>query len=156
MARVEEILNSQRSHGPATILAFGTATPSNCVNQADYPDFYFRITNSEHMTDLKEKFKRICEKSMIKKRYLHLTEQFLRQNPNMCTFMAPSLDVRQDILAVEVPKLGKQAAVKAIHEWGQQNPRSPTFFVLLLVLICLAPIFNSPSFSGFHLQSSVS
>jgi len=60
MVSVEEIRNAQRSHGPATILAFGTATPSNCVSQEDYPDYYFRITNSEHMTDLKEKFKRMC------------------------------------------------------------------------------------------------
>jgi chalcone synthase len=60
MVTVEEIRNNQRSNGPATILAFGTATPSNCIMQADYPDYYFRITNSDHMTDLKEKFKRMC------------------------------------------------------------------------------------------------
>lgn len=60
MVTVEEIRHAQRSHGPATILALGTATPSNCISQADYPDYYFRITNSEHMTDLKEKFKRMC------------------------------------------------------------------------------------------------
>jgi len=60
MVTVEEIRKAQRSNGPATILAFGTATPSHCVTQAEYPDYYFRITNSEHMTDLKEKFKRMC------------------------------------------------------------------------------------------------
>jgi Chalcone and stilbene synthases, N-terminal domain len=61
MARVEEIRQAQRAQGPATILAIGTATPANCVNQADYPDYYFRITKSEHMTELKEKFKRMCK-----------------------------------------------------------------------------------------------
>jgi chalcone synthase len=61
MERVEEIRKAQRAQGPATILAIGTATPTNCVYQADYPDYYFRITNSEHMTDLKEKFKRMCK-----------------------------------------------------------------------------------------------
>lgn len=60
MVTVEEIRNAQRSRGPATILAFGTATPPNCVQQSEYPDYYFRITKSEHMTDLKEKFKRMC------------------------------------------------------------------------------------------------
>lgn len=60
MVTVEEIRNAQRSNGPATILAFGTACPPNAIMQADYPDYYFRITNSEHMTDLKEKFKRMC------------------------------------------------------------------------------------------------
>jgi Chalcone and stilbene synthases, N-terminal domain len=60
MARVEEIRKAQRAQGPATVLAIGTATPTNCVYQADYPDYYFRITKSEHLTDLKEKFKRMC------------------------------------------------------------------------------------------------
>jgi Chalcone and stilbene synthases, N-terminal domain len=60
MAGVEEIRKAQRAQGPATILAIGTATPTNCVHQVDYPDYYFRITKSEHMTDLKEKFKRMC------------------------------------------------------------------------------------------------
>ncbi|VAH53548.1 unnamed protein product [Triticum turgidum subsp. durum] len=74
------------------------------------------------MADLKEKFKRMCDKSQIRKRYMHLTEEILQENPNMCAYMAPSLDARQDIVVVEVPKLGKAAAQKAIKEWGQ--PRS--------------------------------
>lgn len=61
MAKVEEIRQAQRAQGPASILAIGTATPKNCVYQADYPDYYFRVTNSEHMTELKEKFKRMCK-----------------------------------------------------------------------------------------------
>ncbi|XP_073013245.1 chalcone synthase C2 [Typha latifolia] len=123
MARVEEIRSMQRAQGPATVLAIGTATPNNCLYQADYPDYYFRITNSEHLTDLKEKFKRMCDKSMIKKRYMHLTEEFLKENKGMCAYMAPSLDARQDVVVVEVPKLGKEAAVKAIKEWGQPKSK---------------------------------
>ncbi|KAJ3692940.1 hypothetical protein LUZ60_012035 [Juncus effusus] len=123
MANVQEIREAQRAQGPATILAIGTATPANCVQQADYPDYYFRITKSEHMTELKEKFKRMCDKSMIKKRYMHLNEEILEENPNICAYMAPSLDARQDIVVAEVPKLGKQAAVKAIKEWGQPKSK---------------------------------
>ncbi|KAK2966801.1 hypothetical protein RJ640_007649 [Escallonia rubra] len=41
----------------------------------------------------------------------------------MCEYMAPSLDARQDIVPVEVPKLGKEAATKAIKEWGQPKSR---------------------------------
>ncbi|VAH38241.1 unnamed protein product [Triticum turgidum subsp. durum] len=119
---VEEVRKAQRAEGPATVLAIGTATPANCVYQADYPDYYFKITKSDHMADLKEKFKRMCDKSQIRKRYMHLTEEILQENPNMCAYMAPSLDARQDIVVVEVPKLGKAAAQKAIKEWGQ--PRS--------------------------------
>ncbi|KAI4338214.1 hypothetical protein L6164_016558 [Bauhinia variegata] len=118
MVSVEEIRKAQRAEGPATILAIGTATPPNCVYQSTYPEYYFRITNSERKTELKEKFNRICEKTMIKKRYMHLTEDHLKENPNMCAYMAPSLDARQDMVVVEVPKLGKEAATKAINEWG--------------------------------------
>ncbi|XP_068645816.1 chalcone synthase 2 [Aristolochia californica] len=118
---IEEIRAAQRAKGPATVLAIGTATPSNCVYQATYPDYYFRITKSEHMTELKEKFKRMCDKSMIKKRYMHLTEEILKENPNICEYMGPSLDARQDLVVVEVPKLGKEAAVKAIKEWGHRK-----------------------------------
>lgn len=61
MVTVDEVRKAQRAQGPATIMAIGTATPPNCVDQSTYPDYYFRITNSEHMTDLKEKFKRMCK-----------------------------------------------------------------------------------------------
>nr|AYV99476.1 chalcone synthase [Ranunculus asiaticus] len=123
MVSVDEIRKTQRAEGPATVLAIGTATPSNCVYQADYPDYYFGITKSDHMTELKEKFKRMCEKSMIKKRYMHLNEEILKENPNMCAYMASSLDARQDIVVVEVPKLGKEAASKAIKEWGHSKSK---------------------------------
>ncbi|KAL3507410.1 hypothetical protein ACH5RR_032792 [Cinchona calisaya] len=119
MVTVDEVRRAQRAEGPATILAIGTSTPPNCVEQRTYPDYYFRITNSERKIELKEKFKRMCEKSMIKRRYMHLTEEILKENPNICAYMAPSLDARQDMAVVEVPKLGKEAAQKAINEWGQ-------------------------------------
>ncbi|CAL9058391.1 chalcone synthase 2-like [Musa acuminata AAA Group] len=123
MAKLAEIRQSQRAEGSATVLAIGTATPVNVLYQADYPDYYFRITKSEHLTELKEKFKRMCDKSMIHKRYMHINEEILKENPNVCAYMAPSLDARQDIVVVEVPKLGKEAAVKAIKEWGQPKSK---------------------------------
>ncbi|CAH9131543.1 unnamed protein product [Cuscuta epithymum] len=123
MVTVEEVRKAQRAEGPATILAIGTATPPNCVDQSTYPDYYFRITKSEHMTELKEKFKRMCEKSQINKRYMYLTEEVLKDKPSMCEYMATSLDARQDIVVVEVPKLGKEAAQKAIKEWGQPKSK---------------------------------
>nr|AFM56639.1 stilbene synthase [Vitis quinquangularis] len=123
MASVEEIRNAQRAKGPATILAIGTATPDHCVYQSDYADYYFRVTKSEHMTELKKKFNRICDKSMIKKRYIHLTEEMLEEHPNIGAYMAPSLNIRQEIITAEVPKLGKEAALKALREWGQPKSK---------------------------------
>ncbi|KAJ8436180.1 hypothetical protein Cgig2_010424 [Carnegiea gigantea] len=120
---VHEIRKAQRAEGPATVLAIGTATPPNYVHQADYPDYYFRVTQSEHMTELKEKFKRMCNRSMIRKRHMYLTEEILNEKPNLCRYMCSSLDIRQDIVVSEVPRLGKEAAVKAITEWGQPKSR---------------------------------
>eukprot|EP00253_Pinus_taeda_P017491 PITA_17491 len=114
---------AQRADGPASILAIGTATPPNVVDQSTYPDYYFKITNSEDKTELKQKFKRMCDKSAIRKRHMYLTEEILKKNPNMCTYDAPSLDARQDMVVVEVPRLGKEAAAKAIKEWGQPKSK---------------------------------
>lgn len=50
---------------------------------------------------------------------MYLNEEILKQHPNLCSFMAHSLDARQDMAMKEVPKLGKDAAEKAIEEWGQ-------------------------------------
>ncbi|KAK9117735.1 hypothetical protein Sjap_016682 [Stephania japonica] len=121
--RICQIREAQRAHSPASVLAIGTATPTNCIYQADYPDYYFRVTKSQHLTDLKEKFTRMCEKSMIRKRYMHLTEDILKENPSICTYDAPSLNARQDIIVIEVPKLGEEAATKAIKEWGQPKSK---------------------------------
>ncbi|KAI7746573.1 hypothetical protein M8C21_005727 [Ambrosia artemisiifolia] len=118
VADIEKFRETQGAQGVATILAIGTANPSNYIMQADYPDFYFRVTNSEHMVNLKNKFKRICDNTMIVKRSMLLTEEFLNDNPNMCEYTSPSFNTRQDLLITEVPKLGKLAATQAIDEWG--------------------------------------
>ncbi|WMV56754.1 hypothetical protein MTR67_050139 [Solanum verrucosum] len=97
MVTVDEIRRAQRAMGPATVLAIGTANPSNCYDQSD--------------------------KSIIKKRYFYLTEEILKKNPNICEYNAPSLNIRQEITIVEVPKLGKEAAEKAINEWGQSKSK---------------------------------
>ncbi|KAL7177435.1 hypothetical protein ACSBR2_030739 [Camellia fascicularis] len=61
MVTVEEVQRAQRAKGPATVMAIGTANPLNCIDQSTYPDYYFCITNSEHKTELKEKFKPMCK-----------------------------------------------------------------------------------------------
>jgi metal-dependent amidase/aminoacylase/carboxypeptidase family protein len=58
---VAEICRTQRADGPATVLAIGTANPANCISQDAFPDYYFRVTKSEHHTELKDKFRRLCK-----------------------------------------------------------------------------------------------
>ncbi|KAD7478026.1 hypothetical protein E3N88_01162 [Mikania micrantha] len=123
MVSIQEFRNTQRAEGPAMIMAIGIATPPNCVLQSTYPDNYFGITKGEHMQELKQKFKRICNNSTIKKRYLYLTDDMLKDKPNICDYMAPSLNDRQDITVEEVPKLGEQAATVAMTEWGQPKSK---------------------------------
>ncbi|MED6173845.1 Chitin synthase, class 3 [Stylosanthes scabra] len=123
MVNVSEIRKVQRAEGPATILAIGTANPPNVVEQSIYPDYYFRVTNAEHMTDLKKKFQRICDKTMIKKRHFYLTEEILKENPSICEYRGSSIDAREDMMLAEVPRLGKEASLKAIKEWGQPKSK---------------------------------
>lgn len=54
---------------------------------------------------------------------MHISEEILKDNPNLCDYDASSLGTRQVILATEVPKVGKEAATKAIEEWSQPKLR---------------------------------
>ncbi|RVW58313.1 Stilbene synthase 4 [Vitis vinifera] len=47
----------------------------------------------------------------------------LEEHPNIGAYMAPSLNIRQEIITAEVPKLGKEAALKALKEWGQPKSK---------------------------------
>ncbi|KAJ1288266.1 hypothetical protein BS78_02G077800 [Paspalum vaginatum] len=118
-ATVRDIRRAQRADGPAAVLGIGTANPPTCLAQDEYPDYYFRITHSEHLTDLKGKLTRICNKSGIRQRFVHLDEQLLAANPDFTDRALPSLDARVDIASAAVPELAARAAAKAIAEWGR-------------------------------------
>ncbi|CAN6168192.1 unnamed protein product [Urochloa humidicola] len=116
---IGEIRRAQRADGPAAVLGIGTANPPTCMAQDDYPDYYFRVTNSEHLTDLKAKLTRICKKSGIKQRYIHLNEDLLAANPDFNDRTSASLDSRVDIASAAVPELAAASAAKAIADWGR-------------------------------------
>ncbi|KAJ0034008.1 hypothetical protein Pint_25366 [Pistacia integerrima] len=119
MVTVDEVRKAQRAEGTATIMAIGTTNPPNVYDQSSYLDTYFRMTNTEHLTEVKYKMQRMCDKTMIKKRHTYTTEEVMKENLNIKSYMAPSLDTRQNMVATLIPKLGKEAATKAIEEWGQ-------------------------------------
>ncbi|XP_078154462.1 stilbene synthase 4-like [Carex rostrata] len=109
----------QRSKGFAYVLAVGTAVPPQKLS-ADYMnDRYFKVSNTEHLTELKKKFVKISKATTIQSKYIYATEEMLKEHPNIAACMEPSLDDRLDILVEEVPKLGQKAALAAIKEWGQ-------------------------------------
>lgn len=116
---VYEIRRSQRADGPAAVLSIGTANPANCVRQEEYPDYYFRVTKSQHLTELKQKFQTMCEMARTEKRYFHHTEQLLDEHPDFLCRGKPSLDARLAIAAAAAPELAESAASKAIAKWGR-------------------------------------
>lgn len=65
----------------------------------------------------------VGEKSKIKKRNLHLTEEFLKKSSGIYAYNVPSLDARHDFKIMETPKLCAEAARKAIEEWGQPKSK---------------------------------
>ncbi|KAK8923763.1 Bibenzyl synthase [Platanthera zijinensis] len=119
MPSLKSFETAPRADGFASILAIGRANPENFMEQNTFPDFFFRVTNSEHLVDLKKKFQRICDRTAIRKRHFVWNEEFLSANPCFSTFMGNSLNVRQEVAIREIPKLGAEAAAKAIKEWGQ-------------------------------------
>jgi hypothetical protein len=60
LAAVREIRRAQRADGPAAMLGIGTANPAHYVLQDEFPDYYFRVTRKEHLTDLKDTFSKLC------------------------------------------------------------------------------------------------
>ncbi|EMS50108.1 Curcuminoid synthase [Triticum urartu] len=116
---VREIRRSQRADGPAAILAIGTANPPNCVSHEEFPDYYFRVTKSQHLTDLKNQLKSFCEMTTTVRRYFHHTEELLDAHPEFLCRDKPSLDARLDIAAAAAPELAASAAAKAIAKWGR-------------------------------------
>ncbi|XP_047093540.1 bisdemethoxycurcumin synthase-like [Lolium rigidum] len=118
-ATVSEIRRLQRADGPAAVLAIGTANPPNCVLQEDYPDYYFRVTKSEHLTDLKHKLTTMCQKTGTEKRFFHHNSELLEAHPHFFDGGRPSLHDRLEIAAAAAPDLAASAAAKAIAKWGR-------------------------------------
>ncbi|KAJ1275709.1 hypothetical protein BS78_05G156800 [Paspalum vaginatum] len=117
---LHDIHQRQRADGPAAILAIGTAYPAaNCVQQEEFADWYFRVTRSDHLAELKAKTKKICEKSGIKKRHFHHTEEFIAGHPELIDLSQPSLTTRLGIAADAGPALAAAAASRAIADWGR-------------------------------------
>ncbi|XP_044962173.1 bisdemethoxycurcumin synthase-like [Hordeum vulgare subsp. vulgare] len=110
---VREIRVAQRADGPAAVLAIGTANPPHCVPQGDYPDYYFRVTNSDHLTHLKPTFAKLCGMTGIGRRFFHHTDELLATHPDW------SLDERLAVVATAAPELAASAAANAIGEWGR-------------------------------------
>ncbi|KAK2968503.1 hypothetical protein RJ640_027553 [Escallonia rubra] len=80
----------------------------------------------------------------------NISGQFPAVVDDLLSYIALSLDARQDMVVVEIPKLGKEAAARAIKEGGLPSSRSPiSSSAPPLASTCLAPTTSSPSSSAF-------
>uniref|UniRef100_A0A0E0P737 Chalcone synthase n=1 Tax=Oryza rufipogon TaxID=4529 RepID=A0A0E0P737_ORYRU len=114
-----ELSNNPRAGGRAAILAIGTAVPVHVYEQKSFPDYYFEITNSNHLVDLKAKFANICKKTTTEKRHMYISDEWLRANPSVTAYMSTSLNVRQQVAEEGIPRLGAEEACNAIGNWGK-------------------------------------
>uniref|UniRef100_A0A0D9XI05 Chalcone synthase n=1 Tax=Leersia perrieri TaxID=77586 RepID=A0A0D9XI05_9ORYZ len=152
---VESRRYTQHAQGPAAVLAIGTENPTNIVLQDEFAGHYFSLTKCNHLTELKEKMKRICEKSGIEKRYMHMGDEFIRAHPEIIDKNLPSLDARADIAATEVLKLAESAARKAIAEWGRPAT-DITHLIFSTYSGCRAPSYDLQLASLLGLRPTVS
>ncbi|CAL5078099.1 unnamed protein product [Urochloa decumbens] len=83
MAAVREIRRAQRADGPAAMLGIGTANPAYCVPQDDFPDYYFRVTKKEHLTDLKDTFTKLCRVPGAEEAFLPPHEANAQRQPGL-------------------------------------------------------------------------
>ncbi|MCO5555270.1 hypothetical protein L7F22_008815 [Adiantum nelumboides] len=133
--RLPHVEHATPHENHACILAIARAVPPYKVIQQNYADFYFNVTNCQHMTRLKLKMQRICERSKVETRHSIMTEEFLRQYPELYTPGTPSLELRHRLLAEEVPRLAAQAAEEALREWGR-----PAHHITHLVVVTLSGV----------------
>uniref|UniRef100_A0ACD5WFZ7 Uncharacterized protein n=1 Tax=Avena sativa TaxID=4498 RepID=A0ACD5WFZ7_AVESA len=146
----------QHAQGPAAMLAIGTANPTGVVIPQDqFADDIFRMTKTDHLTQLKEKMKRICQKTGIEKRYFHVNEESIGANPEFLDRKLPSLDARIDMVSTAVPKLAQSAATKAIAEWGRPAT-DITHLVFSTYSACQAPSFDLQLATLLGLRPTVS
>ncbi|CAD6253934.1 unnamed protein product [Miscanthus lutarioriparius] len=112
-------MGSPCAGGKAAILGIGKAVPVHVYEQKTFPEYYFEITNSNHLVDLKAKFEKICEKTATEKRHMYVSDEWLRSNPSVTAYMSTSLTLRQQVAEEGIPRLGAEAALDAIKDWGK-------------------------------------
>ncbi|KNA10080.1 hypothetical protein SOVF_147740 [Spinacia oleracea] len=73
---------------------------------------------------------------MLRKRHFFLTDEILKANPSMLTYGDVSHDARREMTIEYLPKLGKEAGLKAIKEWGQ--PKSQITHLIVYNTLALS------------------
>ncbi|CAN0899375.1 Type III polyketide synthase B [Linum grandiflorum] len=106
------------SPGKATILALGKAFPHQLVMQEFLVDGYFKNTNCDD-PELKEKLTRLCKTTTVKTRYVVMSDEILKQYPELALEGQATVKQRLDICNEAVTQMAIEASEVCIKNWGK-------------------------------------
>ncbi|KAL6611372.1 hypothetical protein ACP70R_039300 [Stipagrostis hirtigluma subsp. patula] len=103
--------------GKATILALGHAFPQQLVMQDYVVDGFMKNTNCDD-PELKEKLTRLCKTTTVKTRYVVMSEEILRNYPELAQEGLPTMKQRLDISNKAVTQMATEASLACLRSWG--------------------------------------
>ncbi|GAB4838468.1 hypothetical protein Ancab_028012 [Ancistrocladus abbreviatus] len=109
---------AKASLGKAAILALGKAFPHQLVMQEFLVDAYFKNTNCDDM-ELRDKLTRLCKTTTVKTRYVVMSEEILKQYPELAVEGLPTVTQRLDICNKAVTQMAIEASKSCINNWGR-------------------------------------
>ncbi|PIA57268.1 hypothetical protein AQUCO_00600182v1 [Aquilegia coerulea] len=104
--------------GKTTILALGKAFPHQLVMQELLVDGYFRNTQCDD-PELKQKLARLCKTTTVKTRYVVMSEEILKEYPELGVEGLPTVRQRLEISNKAVTEMATEASEVCIKNWGR-------------------------------------
>ncbi|KAK9164451.1 hypothetical protein Syun_005353 [Stephania yunnanensis] len=108
------------SPGKATILALGKAFPHQLVMQELLVDGYFKNTKCDDPV-LKQKLARLCKTTTVKTRYVVMSEEILKEYPELALEGTPTINQRLKIANKAVTDMAIEASQGCIKNWGRPS-----------------------------------
>ncbi|XP_062190605.1 type III polyketide synthase B [Phragmites australis] len=103
--------------GKATIMALGHAFPQQLVMQDYVVDGFMKNTNCDD-PELKEKLTRLCKTTTVKTRYVVMSEEILKNYPELAQEGLPTMKQRLDISNKAVTQMATDASLACLRSWG--------------------------------------
>ncbi|KAL8242208.1 hypothetical protein R6Q59_012510 [Mikania micrantha] len=115
---IHKEISVKNNVGKASILALGKAFPNQLVMQDLLVDGYFKDTNCDD-PDLKRKLTRLCKTTTVKTRYVVMSQEILKEYPELALEGLPTVKQRLDICNKAVTQMAIEASESCIKKWGR-------------------------------------
>ncbi|HRD56138.1 MAG TPA: type III polyketide synthase [Parachlamydiaceae bacterium] len=140
----------------ASILAISTAVPSYALNQEKIADFFIDALSIR--PEKADEIRQMHKNSKIRTRYSVLSD--FGKSRSEWEFLGsefpkkiPGMGKRNDIYKIEAPKLGMQAAKKALESWGR-NREEITHVISVSCTGALAPGLEFSLMKSLNLKAT--